>query len=49
MPKYTHESFVPPASTFAHCATADKENTEEMEVVFCCFSERDKKVYESII
>ena len=25
------------------------ENAEEMEVVFCCFSERDKRVYESII
>ena len=49
MPKYTHESFVPPASTFAHCATADKENAEEMEVVFCCFSERDKRVYEAVV
>ena len=37
------------ASTFAHCATADKENAEEMEVIFCCFSERDKRVYESIV
>lgn len=49
MPKYTHESFVPPASTFAHCATADKENTEEMEVVFCCFSARDMAIYQELI
>ena len=27
----------------------DAENAEEMEVVFCCFSERDKRVYESIV
>ena len=33
------------ASTSALCATADKE---EMEVIFCCFSERDKRVYESL-
>ena len=36
-------------STFAHFATADKESAEEMEVVFCCFSERDKRVYEALI
>ena len=35
------------ASTFAHCVTADKEDAE-MEVVFYCFSERDKMVYESL-
>lgn len=49
MPKYTHESFSPPASTFALCAMADKENAEEMEDVFCCFSEPDKRVYESLV
>ena len=27
----------------------DAENAEEMEVIFCCFSERDKMVYESIV
>ena len=27
----------------------DAENAEEMEVIFCCFSERDKRVYESIV
>ena len=37
------------ASTFAHCATADKENAEEMEVVVCCFSARDAKVYQAIV
>ena len=40
------------ASTSALCATADKEGakaTAGMEVIFCCFSERDKRVYESII
>ena len=37
------------ASTFAHCATADKENAEEMEVIFCCFSPRDAAVYERLI
>ena len=39
------------ASTSALCATADKEdakNAEEMEVIFCCFSERDKLVYQAI-
>ena len=36
------------ASTSALCATADKE-IAEMEVIFCCFSERDKKVYERLI
>ena len=49
MPKYTHESFSPPASTLALCAMADKENAEEMEDVFCCFSERDRLVYERIL
>ena len=38
--------FLSPASTSALRATADKE---EMEVIFCCFSERDKMVYESIV
>ena len=33
-------------SASALCATADKE---EMEVVFCCFSERDKMVYENLL
>ena len=37
--------FLSRASTSALCATADKE---EMEVIFCCFSERDKRVYESL-
>ena len=37
------------ASTSALCATADKENAEEMEVIFCCFSARDMEVYRSII
>jgi O-acetyl-ADP-ribose deacetylase (regulator of RNase III) len=36
------------ASTSALCATADKKNAE-MEAIFCCFSERDKMVYESIV
>ena len=34
------------------CATADKEDAksaEEMEVVFCCFSERDKRVYKQCL
>ena len=34
------------ASTSALCATVDKE---EMEVIFCCFSERDVKVYQSLV
>ena len=25
------------------------ENAEEMEVIFCCFSERDKRVYENLL
>ncbi len=40
------------ASTSALCATADKEDVkvnEEMEVIFCCFSERDVNVYQSIV
>ena len=40
------------ASTSALYAMADKKNAkdaEEMEVIFCCFSEWDKRVYESII
>ncbi len=39
------------ASTSALCATADKEDAKnaEMEVVFCCFSERDVKVYQTIV
>ena len=37
------------ASTSARCATADKKNAEEMEVIFCCFSERDVAVYQAII
>ena len=37
------------ASASALCATADKESAEEMEVVFCCFSARDKKVYEQLL
>ena len=40
------ERFLSPASTSALCATVDKE---EMEVIFCCFSERDKRVYESLM
>ena len=36
------------ASTSALCATADKESAE-MEVIFCCFSEKDKAVYEKIL
>ena len=36
------------ASTSARCATADKKNAE-MEVIFCCFSERDVKVYQSLV
>ena len=46
------KSFLSHASTSALCATADKgdaKSAEEMEVIFCCFSERDKRVYESII
>lgn len=35
-------------STSALCATTDKENAE-VGVIFCCFSERDKQVYESIV
>jgi O-acetyl-ADP-ribose deacetylase (regulator of RNase III) len=30
-------------------ATKNTKDAEEMEVVFCCFSERDKRVYESIV
>ena len=40
------ERFLSPASTSALCATVDKE---EMEVIFCCFSERDVAVYQAII
>ena len=40
--------FLSRASTSALCATADKESAE-MEVIFCCFSERDKNVYEALI
>ena len=29
--------------------TATQGRGEEMEVIFCCFSERDKRVYQSII
>lgn len=25
------------------------ESAEEIEVVFCCFSERDKRVYEDLV
>ena len=27
----------------------DAENAEEVEVIFCCFSERDKNVYEDLL
>jgi len=27
----------------------EAEGAEEMEVIFCCFSERDKRAYESVI
>jgi len=49
------KEFLSSASTSAPCAAADKENAEreglasprpQMEVVFCCFSERDKRVYD---
>ena len=30
------------------CASV-RENAEEMEVIFCCFSERDERVYQSIV
>ena len=41
--------FLSPASTSALYATADKEGAEKMEVIFCCFSERDMRVYQSIV
>ena len=40
------------ASTSAPCATVDEKNAkdaEEMEVIFCCFSERDVVIYEELI
>lgn len=40
------ERFLSPASTSSLCATVDKE---EMEVIFCCFSERDVAVYQAIV
>ena len=49
------KEFLSSASTSALCATADKETAEreglassrpQMEVVFCCFSGRDKRVYD---
>ena len=30
-------------------ATKNTKDAKEMEVIFCCFSERDKRVYESIV
>ena len=27
----------------------DAENAEEMEVIFCCFSERDMAIYQELI
>ena len=30
-------------------AAKDAKNAEEMEVIFCCFSERDAKVYQAIV
>ena len=41
--------FLSPASTSALYATADKEGAEKMEVIFCCFSDRDMRVYQSIV
>ena len=41
--------FLSRASASALCATAGKEETEEMDVIFCCFSERDKRVYEACV
>lgn len=29
-------------------AAKNAKDTKEMEVIFCCFSERDKRVYEEI-
>ena len=41
--------FLSRASTSALYAAADKKDAEEMEVIFCCFSERDVAVYQAII
>jgi O-acetyl-ADP-ribose deacetylase (regulator of RNase III) len=30
-------------------AAKDAKDTEEMEVIFCCFSEGDKRVYEMLL
>ena len=37
------------AFTSASCATVDKEDAEELEVVFSCFLERDAAVYEEVM
>ena len=41
--------FLSRASASVPCAMADKENAEEMEIVFCCFSDRDKAVYDQLV
>ena len=30
-------------------AAKNAKDAEEMEVIFCCFSERDKRVYENLL
>ena len=37
------------ADALAGVRSREAENAEEMEVIFCCFSERDKRVYEGLI
>ena len=43
------KEFLTRTSTSALCATADRKDAEEMEVVFCCFSEHDTNVYMAIV
>ena len=37
------------ADALAGMRRREAESAEEMEVIFCCFSERDKRVYEGLI